>query len=398
MNAEKLRIAVETEKTRYIAHVMKHAAMYDDIVIYGAGIYGRGLYRLLSDNGIRVKAFCVTKDVFNLSNIEGIPIHKIDDFSNDRHLFLIAAAPPVNQQILAELDKRGFSKHAIDVPEHVDEMLEDKFFSPVMEITTRIGCSVNCRYCPQALLLQRYSDSCRQLALDDFKKCIQKMPQNLTVDFSGFSEPFLNNDAVQMLLYANEKGHDIRLYTTFVGLDLDMFHEIENIPFRRVVVHIPDEKHYANIPLTEEYFKVLRCAADTRKANGSPLIDMANCQSKPHLEAAKILRDKVMISWNLIDRAGNLEADEVTSQLDVEGELYCSRACKMDHTVLLPNGDVVLCCMDYGLHHVLGNLLQQSYDEIIQGEEMRRIKTALRSGEDILCRRCTAARSMQINL
>jgi len=24
--------------------------------------------------------------------------------------------------------------------------------------------------------------------------------------------------------------------------------------------------------------------------------------------------------------------------------------------VLLPNGDVVLCCMDYGLDHILGNL------------------------------------------
>jgi hypothetical protein len=31
----------------------------------------------------------------------------------------------------------------------------------------------------------------------------------------------------------------------------------------------------------------------------------------------------------------------------------------------MPNGDVVLCCMDYDQEHILGNLFTQTYDEII---------------------------------
>jgi hypothetical protein len=32
---------------------------------------------------------------------------------------------------------------------------------------------------------------------------------------------------------------------------------------------------------------------------------------------------------------------------------------------MLPNGDVSLCCMDYGLENILGNLFTQSYEEIL---------------------------------
>jgi len=32
---------------------------------------------------------------------------------------------------------------------------------------------------------------------------------------------------------------------------------------------------------------------------------------------------------------------------------------------LLPNGDISLCCMDYSLDHILGNLFTQEYDEIM---------------------------------
>lgn len=45
-----------------------------------------------------------------------------------------------------------------------------------LEITTTIGCRVNCRYCPQSLLLSRYyeTDKNRKKFLDfeDYKKAL----------------------------------------------------------------------------------------------------------------------------------------------------------------------------------------------------------------------------------
>ena len=36
---------------------------------------------------------------------------------------------------------------------------------------------------------------------------------------------------------------------------------------------------------------------------------------------------------------------------------------------LLPNGDVSLCCMDYGLDNIIGNLDQQSYEDVVPESE-----------------------------
>lgn len=45
------------------------------------------------------------------------------------------------------------------------------------------------------------------------------------------------------------------------------------------------------------------------------------------------------------------------------------------------------------MKHVLGNLLQQSYDEIMNGSEMQRLKQAINGDEsiDVLCRGCSSA-------
>ena len=234
------------------------------------------------------------------------------------------------------------------------------------------------------------------MSFETFKTCLNKMPANLMLDFSGFAEPFLNQYTVKMLLYANEIHREMRLYTTFVGMTMEAFYQIADIPFKRVVVHLPDVNKYANIPMTKEYLQVLRYAAERNKPDGTPFIDMANCQSEPHPDAAAILKDRVTISWNLIDRAGNLDGGEVSSQQRKDGEIYCGRAAELNHTVLLPSGDVVLCCMDYGLAHVLGNLLHEPYDVIMHGTEMQRVRSALKNGGDVLCRHCTAAKRIPI--
>ena len=50
--------------------------------------------------------------------------------------------------------------------------------------------------------------------------------------------------------------------------------------------------------------------------------------------------------------------------------------------------------MDYGLKHILGNILEQSYEEIINGAEMTRIKrlaNELGYTDELLCKSCNDA-------
>ena len=77
-----------------------------------------------------------------------------------------------------------------------------------------------------------------------------------------------------------------------------------------------------------------------------------------------------------------------------KGKISCSLCGQaLNHNILLPDGRVLLCCMDYGMKHVLGNLTEQSYAEIMNGKEIDKIKAAINGDEsiDILCRRCSSA-------
>ena len=62
----------------------------------------------------------------------------------------------------------------------------------------------------------------------------------------------------------------------------------------------------------------------------------------------------------------------------------------MDHNVLLPDGTVLMCCMDYGMTGVFGNLLEQDYMDVIASPTACAMRGTLERGESI-CRHCANA-------
>ena len=81
--------------------------------------------------------------------------------------------------------------------------------SKFLEITTKIGCDINCKYCPQKLLISRYfSENIDRpvfMSFETFKTCIDKVPTDVKITFAGMSEPWLNQEFTKMFSYASEK-------------------------------------------------------------------------------------------------------------------------------------------------------------------------------------------------
>jgi hypothetical protein len=79
--------------------------------------------------------------------------------------------------------------------------------------------------------------------------------------------------------------------------------------------------------------------------------------------------------WVGHTRADSLPVEQIGAQ-DIsitprnEFRLTCKSTPFYDRNVLLPNGDVVLCCMDYNLKHIIGNLLKESYKDIFLGQPL----------------------------
>jgi len=272
------------------------------------------------------------------------------------------------------------------IPKKVNTVVKHKKFTthpwkttdfPTMEFTTNIplkGCPVDCVFCPQRVLTKAYSDL-TMLSLDSFKHMVDKLPLELRVTFAGFTEPFVNNHCADMIVYAHETGHPVSVFTTGIGMSVEDFEKIAHIPFAGnpnggFMLHLPPKEKRAKHPITDRYRKLLQHIKENEH----------RVQNFDVMCMGEVL-DEFSHLWNgfsaskMYSRAGNLEKERLLkpellpeifywASHPPESPTTCNCPEGLYHNVCLPNGDVVLCCMDYNLEHVLGNLILESYEEI----------------------------------
>ena len=390
---------------KFIEKVKKLKFETHDIYIYGAGAYGRNLFRILKENNISINGFIVTAKK-NEEYLLGLPIVAFKEIK-EKNVGIILALNAFNTKTVTQylMSCCYDMKKVLNGGIYLDNGIERGIFSdeiPSMEITTRIGCKVACPYCPQDKFLNAYykDDKKREsvMSVETFQKCLEKLPQNCNILFSGEAEPFLNPLCIDMIKLAIESGRNVDLYTTLVGVNKKLLEEIIELPFNFVVLHVADKKQYAKIPVTDEYLKILKILSNQKKKDGRDFIDMCNAQTEPDERVVDIFRGKKEILYTLNDRAGNLSNNELYFKRDLKGKLLCSFCGEaFTHNVLLPDGSVLVCCNDFGMKHILGNLLLQSYEEIINGEEMQKLKQGMKGDmtKDILCRNCACAREIE---
>lgn len=249
-----------------------------------------------------------------------------------------------------------------------------------LELTTVSSCAVNCSFCPQGVLRDAYRGP-RTLRLEDFRAVVDRLPRDVVLHFSGFVEPWLNPDCTEMLRDALEAGRRVAVYTTTIGMRdpgkvralLDEHRALVD----HVCLHLPDRE--GNMPTEphESAIEVFR---------GFPGLEvMAMGSPSAAVQGRGLPRLPI---WNPIDRAGNLTGNSLPRVRHV-GPIRCSYTPTYEHNVMLPNGDVVLCCMDYGLKHPLGNLLTHAWEDL--DEARRRVSYASFATSTTLCRNCHGA-------
>jgi len=224
------------------------------------------------------------------------------------------------------------------------------------------------------------------MSFSTFKTCIDKLPSNVDIIFSGYSEPWLNPECTRMLLYAFEKGRRIRVFSTLVGMTIKDVELFKHVPFKHFTIHLPDSQLYAKIAINKNYLQVL-----TKLISSD--IQHLTCMTMGDLPPE--IQQIVGVKCNqpeMLDRAGNNETGRKTPKK--YGPLLCRRAFKngvntLDSNILLPNGDVCLCCQDYGMDHVIGNLVSSDYSSLFQSKESQNVLDKLSQYDsDIMCRTC----------
>lgn len=259
-----------------------------------------------------------------------------------------------------------------------------------VEFSLMVGCPNKCKFCPQETHLKAYT-GVRMLSMDNYTKMIDKLSKSV-ISIAGFSEPFMNPNCIDMIEYANNKHHDIIIYTTLQGMTLEIYERLRRLRnVKGLTIHLPDSEGNAIIPVTEEYKKLLRFIL----YNG-----MASCQTTFSVHGKAVHKELIPIiniipQYRIHDRAGCLKTDDKTVHKVhwISGAIRCGNGfAHPESGIVIPNGNVFLCCMDFGLEYKLGNLLEQEWSDIMKSPLRKRMKEDRETGcHNEICRYCAEA-------
>ena len=301
---------------------------------------------------------------------------------------------------------------------------------PCMEITTMIGCPLKCTFCPQTPLIKNYKNvknPDKFLTPENFEIILNKLPKETRIDFSGMSEHWANPDCTDMYQMTLEKGFNVAVYTTLYKMteeDIDRVYDLtikHQSQIEHFVMHMPDSHNnmrgWRYSETWEKAFKKFyNMIFNKSPSNGVQTMTMDMNAKKFHKdmmhipEAQHAQNDgKGFQKFSAHDRAGVLDTKQVERQGDQNvkqiraakhtSPLTCRLTPFYDRNVLLPNGDVVLCCMDYALKHIIGNLIDQTYEEMFQNKQfLDLVKMNETPGFDkcSICKSCTNVKYINV--
>lgn len=286
------------------------------------------------------------------------------------------------------------------------EWSEDDIFKGNIEITTKIGCSNMCEYCPQMKLIKKYQSPARMMTLENFKKYTKDIPPSLNFHFTGYVEPFDNPIAHELILWGHELGHKLRISTTLEGLSKNQYHAIRDIPWDDFSIHLPSSSYNERIGIgsTKDLHE---CGRPKLREDWLEMLDYV-CSNKPrgrftahphggcHPQAIPVLKkNNVPVKdMKLTTRAQNTDDEKELRKKREEssnkkkklppGQNIRGKCARVYQPVLLPDGKLALCCADYGLKHVFGDLSKQTWSEYRHSEQFKHL---VRHGAD-LCDFC----------
>jgi hypothetical protein len=248
-----------------------------------------------------------------------------------------------------------------------------------IEITTIIPCTNACRFCPQEVLVSAYDKKeIKELTFYEFAGLLEKIPKTYGIHFSGFSEPFLNSKSSKMIAYAYELGYHVSIFSTLVGLTAEDVDIMKDVRFNGITLHVPDDWNFItdtaewinNYKLFTSYFNV----------------DSANYyigDVDPHVASCNVHKASAQC---LNSRCNNVNPFVVPHVKRIKGKILCVGGGRCP--VLLPNGDTVICCMDWGLKHKTGNLYKDSFEDLFRNE-FNKIKESWDDEKiETICRYC----------
>ena len=262
-----------------------------------------------------------------------------------------------------------------------------------LEITSSIGCTMMCDYCPQKLItsVSTTDKNSSKLDFDKFKLYVDNIPSNTKISWTGYTEPLLHEDFDKFVLYLKSKNFVQKISTTMHGKSnsqefMSKFGDFEEINF-----HLPDNENLMKLKVTDKYLNYLRKAIIFQSSINKKKVKIQvigeNFEKNVEKLISELLNKNILLEQNInitkkiSSRSNALDQEQLNTLnfkkyekhrsniktnnffLKEKKYYYCS-VKRLNKSVLIPNGKLNICCMDYSLNGIVGDLNNQKLNEI----------------------------------
>lgn len=272
-----------------------------------------------------------------------------------------------------------------------------------IEIATT--CNAKCSFCPHPT--DSFTRKKQIISLEDYKLYLDKVLSSNEFDitdigFSGFGEIFTDSNILDKLRYANRTNRNIHILSNgsmFSKEILDEIFKLENIEDIRISIHTVNELKYnkiMNFKSKKHTFNNVFNSIEyiiNNKPDHIDLILTSVVDDNMDERDVKELIDKYGSRCFLeVWRPHNwIYGKEYRETILKPNKATCGRPFNGPIEVL-NNGNVIMCCFDYNANMVLGNLKENSLDEIYNSDLFNKLQKHHHNNtcgdSDLLCNGC----------
>ena len=257
---------------------------------------------------------------------------------------------------------------------------------PHLELTATWACGRMCTYCPQTLFMsstkilktnikENNDFFPKYLSIELIQKILKNIPLNTVIHWTGFVEPLDTKDFDKISKLFYEQNYKQIISTTLVGKSESKEFFKNNLEsFSSISLHLPDNEGLMKgkfdcsyeAYLDELVNKLIKIFEKKGHCEVTCFLigdDWHTSVKAPIQKLSKGLGNEVLQKAKFLNtRLGAINPDDFgknktkTHKKNSGNVVYGCTYKRMNHGVLLPNGSVSICCNDYGLKTILGNL------------------------------------------
>lgn len=271
-----------------------------------------------------------------------------------------------------------------------------------VRIETCTKCMYSCIFCPRDTFTRKkeiMSLDTYCFILDKIKK---ELPDITSITISGFGEAFLDDTLLEKIKYTRESGYKIHIVSNGYYITPSVIHFLTDIGVENIRISLHSIKHKVYQKLTRTpssyFYRVIQNIDNIIEKSDMPLIltfeIFPGINDDQIEQIKKRYDDKAVIEiWhphNWISTYKYREGPIIRST--------CGRPWNSPYQLQV-DGTLNMCCFDYNGDLLLGNFLEQSMEEILNGDAFLDLKKHHENGTleqtEYICKNCDQRKSQE---